>query len=414
MVKVEQRVAITGLGMINCLGTSVAECWAQMLQGRTGIRRISRFDVSECATRFGGELPEKYYGMEGAEFSKRLFKQTQQTTRLGFLCAKEALQDSGFSLEGQDPHRCAVITGSGQTGYQEEGDIVAQYQNPGKFVIIQQMANAMAGWISIAHGFKGRSYNVATACASGAYAIAAAYEYIVSGRGDAALAVGADAMLAPQTIKGFNQLSALSERNDLPERASRPFDRNRDGFVLSNGGAAVMLERESAARKRGARIYALVSGIGLCSEAYNIVAPKPSGEEMAKAMLLAVEDAGLRLDQVGYVSAHGTSTPQNDADECLAIELVFGEHTRRLAVSSQKSMTGHTVGGAGAIECVATALCLHHGILTPTINYETPDPQCALDVVPTEAREVKNLRVAISNSFGFGGHNATLVLEKVD
>jgi len=412
MLKVERRVAITGLGMITCLGTDVAECWGQMLQGRTGIRRVTRFDAGECTTRFGGELPDKYFELEAAEFSKRMFKQTQGTTRLGFLCAKEALRDSGFTVEGHDPYRCAVITGSGQGGYQGEDDIA--YQNPGKFAIIQQMANAMSGWISIAHGFKGRSYNVATACASGAYAIAAAYEYIVSGRGDAALAVGADAMLSSHTIKGFNMLSALSERNELPERASRPFDKNRDGFVLANGGAAVMLEKESAARKRGARIYALIGGVSMCSEAYNIVAPKPSGEEMAKSMILALEDAGLTPEQVGYASAHGTSTPQNDADESLAIKLAFGEHARRLAVSSQKSMTGHCVSGAGAIECVTTALCLHHGVLTPTINYETPDPVCDLDYVPNQAREVKNLRRAISNSFGFGGHNATLVLEKVD
>ena len=414
MVKVEKRVAITGLGMITCLGGSVAECWGQMLQARTGIRRITRFDAAGCVTRFGGELPEKYYELEEAEFSKRIFKQTQSTTRLGILCAREALTDSGFTVDARDPNRCAVITGSGQTGYPEEGDIVSLHQNPGRFSIIQQMANAMSGWISITHGFKGRSYNVATACASGAYAIGAAYEYIVSGRGDAVVAVGADAMLSPQTIKGFNQLSALSERNEVPERASRPFDRNRDGFVLANGGAALMLEKESDARKRGARIYAVISGIGLCSEAYNIVAPKPSGEEMARTMLLALEDAGLSPDRVEYVSAHGTSTPQNDADESLAIKLAFGGHARRLAVSSQKSMTGHCVGGAGAIEAAVTALCLHHGILTPTINYETPDPVCDLDCVPNVAREAKALRVAISNSFGFGGHNATLVLQKVD
>lgn len=410
MLKVERRVAITGLGMITCLGTDVAECWGQMLQGRTGIRRISRFDPAACNTRFGGELPDKYFELEAVQFSKRMFKQTQDTTRLGVLCARQALGDSGFSVEGQDPSRCAVITGSGQGGYQAEDDIV--FQNLGKFTVIQQMANAMSAWISIAHGFRGRSYNVATACASGAYAIAAAYEYIVSGRGDAVLAVGADTMLSPHTIKGFNQLSALSERNDLPERASRPFDMNRDGFVLANGGAAVMLEKESAARTRGARIYALISGVSMCSEAYNIVAPKPSGEEMAKSMTLALEDAGITPDQVGYASAHGTSTPQNDADESLAIKLAFGQHARKLAVSSQKSMTGHCVSGAGAIECVATALSLYHGVLTPTINYETPDPACDLDVVPNEAREVKGLKFAISNSFGFGGHNATLVLER--
>ena len=412
MLTVDRRVAITGLGMITCLGTNVSECWGQMLQGRTGIRRISRFDPVDCQTRFGGELPEKYFELEAAEFSKRMFKQTQDTTRLGFLCAKQALEDSGFTVEGRDPYRCAVVTGSGQGGYQGEDEGV--YQNPGKFAIIQQMANAMSGWISIAHGFKGRSYNVATACASGSYAIAAACEYIVSGHGDAALAVGADAMLSPHTIKGFNQLSALSERNDLPEQASRPFDKNRDGFVLANGGAALMLERESAARRRGARIYAVISGVSMCSEAYNIVAPKPSGEEMAKSMILALEHAGIALDRVGYVSAHSTSTPQNDADETLAIKLAFGQHAPKLAVSSQKSMTGHCVSGAGAIECAATALCLQHGVLTPTINYETPDPVCDLDYVPNQARQVRGLRVAISNSFGFGGHNATLVLERAE
>jgi 3-oxoacyl-[acyl-carrier-protein] synthase II len=413
MLKREGRVAITGLGMITCLGISANENWTQMLQGRTGIRRVTRFDPSDCVTQFGGELPDKYYVLEGAEVSKRMFKQTQGATRLGLLCAKEALGDSGFTVDGRDPYRCAVITGSGQTGDQEE-DAIAAYKNPGRFVIIQQMANAMAGWISITYGLQGPAYNVATACASGAYAIAAAYDYIVSGRGDAAVAVGADSMLAPQTIKGFNNLSALSERNDCPERASRPFDRNRDGFVLANGGAALVLESESEARKRGARIYALLSGVAMCSEAYNIVAPKPSGEEMAKSMRLAMADAGLTPDQVGYVSAHGTSTPQNDLDESLAIKLAFGNHVRKLAVSSQKSMTGHCVGGAGAIEAAATAMCLYNGVITPTINHETPDPQCDLDCVPNEAREAKDLRVAVSNSFGFGGHNATLVLEKAD
>jgi 3-oxoacyl-[acyl-carrier-protein] synthase II len=386
-----------------------------MLHGRTGIRTITRFDTSGCLTRFGGELPDKYYELEAGEFSKRMFKQTQRTTRLGILCAREALSDSGFSVDGHDPYRCAVITGSGQTGYEEAEDVVTAYQNPGKFVIIQQMPNAMSGWISIAHGFKGRSYNVATACASGAYAIAVGYEHIVSGRGDAALVVGADIMLSPQAIKGFNQLAALSERNDSPETASRPFDRTRDGFVLANGGAALMLEREADARRRGARIYALLIGTAMCSEAYNIVAPKASGEEMARTISLALEDAGIAPQQVGYVSAHGTSTHQNDEDETLAIKAAFGAYARAgLAVSSQKSMTGHSVGGAGAIECVATALCLHHGVLTPTINYETPDPICDLDYVPNQTREVKNLRVAISNSFGFGGHNATLVLQKVE
>jgi 3-oxoacyl-[acyl-carrier-protein] synthase II len=414
MLKARDRVAITGMGMIHCVGCNLTECWEQMVRGRTGITRITQFDASNCITQIGGQLPDRYYEMEKAEFSKRMFKQTQATTRLGFLCAKEAIHDSGFTVDGADPHRCAVITGSGQTGYEEEGDVLSRCQDPGKFAVIQRMANALSGWISIKYGLKGRSYNVAAACSSGAYAIVAAYEYIASGRGDAALVVGVDAMLSTQTLKGFNELSAISQRNDIPEKASRPFDLNRDGFVLANGGAALMLEEESAARKRQARVYALISGVALCSEAYNIVAPERSGEEMARSMTLALQDAGVAPDRVGYVSAHGTSTFQNDADETTAIKMAFGDHARKLAISSQKSMVGHTVGGAGAINCAATALCLYHRVLTPTINYETPDPACDLDYVPNEAREAENLQVAISNSFGFGGHNSTIVLEKAD
>jgi len=410
----DERVAVTGIGMIHCLGTNAAQCWESMVAGRSGPGRVRRFDVSDCATQFGGELPDAFYEMEQAEFSKRMFKQTQITVRLGMLCAKEAMSDSGFTADGQDPRRAAVITGSGQVGFQDEdGDAVDFYRNPSKFAVIQEMANALSGWLSIQYGFKGRSYNVATACASGAYAIANAFEYIVSGRGDAALAVGVDAMLSAYSLKAFGQLAAISVRNDVPQKASRPFDLNRDGFVIANGGAALMLEKEPAARKRGARIYALLSGTALCSECYNIVAPKPSGEEMSRSMTSALRDAGIAPEQVGYVSAHGTSTLQNDADETAAIKMTFGKHARKLAVSSQKSMTGHTVGGAGAIECATTALILHHGVLTPTINYETPDPACDLDYVPNEARDAKGLRVAISNSFGFGGHNATLVLERM-
>jgi 3-oxoacyl-[acyl-carrier-protein] synthase II len=411
-VKAENKVAITGIGMIHCLGCNLAECWDQMVRGRTGIARIKRFDASDCVTQIGGELPDKYYEMERAEFSKRMFKQTQITTRLGFMCTKEAITDSGFTVEGNDPYRCAVITGSGQTGYQEDGDILSLVGNPGKFVIIQRMANALSGWISIKYGFKGRSYNVATACASGAHAIAAAYEYIASGRGDAALAVGVDAMLSTYSLKGFNQLAAISERNETPETAMRPFDLDRDGFVLANGGAALMLEKESAAKNRDARIYALITGVGLCSEAYNIVAPEPSGREMAKSMTFAMQDARVAPQQVGYISAHGTSTLPNDADESAAINIAFGPHARKLAVSSQKSMIGHTVGGAAAIECAATAICLYRGVLTPTINYQTPDPRCDLDFVPNEAREAPGLKVALSNSFGFGGHDSTIVLER--
>ncbi|WP_200250983.1 beta-ketoacyl-[acyl-carrier-protein] synthase family protein [Thiococcus pfennigii] len=410
MLKREKKVAVTGIGMITALGCSAPECWGGMLAGTSGIARIRRLDVSDCITQIGGELPDRYYEMEEQAFSRRLFKQTEVTTRLGILCGREAMADSGFSVEGRDPLACAVISGSGQTGYEETFDLNGE---PGKFAIIQQMANALSGWLSIEYGFQGPSYNVATACASGAFAVAAAYRHIASGAGEAVLVIGVDAMVSPRAIKGFNQLAALSERNDDPQAASRPFDLERDGFVLANGGAALMLESEAAARRRGARIYALISGAGLCSESYNIVAPEPSGTAMAQAMTLAMQDGEIAPEQVQYISAHGTSTPHNDAAETAAIKKAFGEQARRLAVSSQKSMTGHTIGGAGAIECATTALCLHHGVITPTINYRTPDPRCDLDYVPNTAREAKDLTFALSNSFGFGGHNSTILIEKV-
>jgi 3-oxoacyl-[acyl-carrier-protein] synthase II len=415
MDKAVHRVAITGLGMITPLGAGLAASWEGMLQGRSGIRRIQRFKTDDCETKIGGELPDAYYELEASEFSKRKLKQTHFTTRLGYLCGREAVADSGFAVGSLDPYRCGVFTGCGQTGYEEqESDeaLLAAYRNPGKYVIIQQMPNALSGWLSIEYGLKGRSYNVSTACASGAFAIANAYEYITSGRGDAAVAVGIDTLLNTLSIKGFNNLSAMSTRNSDPGRAMRPFDRSRDGFVLANGGAAVMLEAEPLARARGARIYACLSGAAMVSEAFNIVAPQPSGAEMAKCMRMALEDAQRSPEDVGYISAHGTSTQQNDADETTAIKLAFGNHAYKLAVSSQKSMVGHTVGGAGAIECVATALCLHHRVLTPTMNHDQPDAACDLDYVPNRQRAAPDLQVAISNSFGFGGHNCTLVLER--
>ncbi len=415
MTASDRRVAITGLGMINSLGVSVRECWNAMLQCKSGVRPIQRFNVSDCDTKIGGELPDAYYELERKEFSTRKIKQTSHTTRLGFLCAREAMQDSGFEPGKLDPYRCASITGCGQTGFEEydtDAQIVDSYRRPSKFVIIQQMPNALSGWVSIEYGLKGRSYNVSTACASGAFAIANAYEYIAGGHGDLAVVVGVDTLLTTLSIKGFNALTAMSTRNDDPTRAMRPFDRNRDGFVLANGGAALVLESAQVAQEREARIYAYLGGAAMVSEAFNIVAPQPSGEEMAQCMRRAVAGSGHALQDVGYVSAHGTSTQQNDADESTAIRLAFGDHADKLAVSSQKSMTGHTVGGAGAIECATTALILHHGIITPTINFESPGTHCDLDYVPNKPREAKDLKVAISNSFGFGGHNSTLLLEK--
>jgi 3-oxoacyl-[acyl-carrier-protein] synthase II len=406
-----RRVAVTGIGMISSLGVNKTECWQGLTSGRSGVGPITRFDTSQAPTRIGGQLPDAYYEIERKFFSKRLEKQTLPTTRLGYILADEALTDAGLNLMQVNPLRCAVITGSGQSDFQEGED--AKTRTEGQFVIIRQMANAISAWISIKHHFRGPTYNIATACASGAFAVAAAREYIATGRGDVSLAVGVDMMLSPESIFGFSQLQALSTRNDAPAEASRPFDKGRDGFVLANGGAALLLEDERAARERGARIYAWVDGAGICSEAYNIVAPDPTGGGMAKCMELACADAGCPLTDIGYISAHGTSTHHNDAAETGAINRLFGDHARKLAVSSQKSMTGHTIGGAGAIEAAATALSLYHGVLTPTINQESADPECNLDYVPNVAREAPALRAALSNSFGFGGHNCSILFRKV-
>jgi 3-oxoacyl-[acyl-carrier-protein] synthase II len=403
-------VAVTGIGMITPLGPDAASSWKAMVEGRSGIRRIRRFETEGLATRIGGELPDAYYEMEAAEFPRRFANQTLPPTRLGFLCAREAIADSRLAAAPYDPYRVAVYTGCSQSPLQEgqellqDGDI--------KYLIVKEMVNAVAAWVSIKHGFRGPTCNIAAACASGAFAVAAGVEYVRSGRGDAAVVLGADMMLNRQSIHGFNELFALSELNEEPERASRPFDNRRSGFVLSNGGAALVLEALDGARRRGAPVYAVLTGIGTVSEAYNIVAPEPSGRAIARTMSAALEDAGLEPSAVDYVNAHGTSTRQNDACETAALKQVFGPHAARLAVSSQKSMIGHTIGGAGAIECAATALALRHGILPPTINYEEPDPDCDLDYVPNVARPAPGLKAAVSNSFGFGGHNCALVLER--
>ncbi len=403
-------VAVTGVGMITPLGPDAASTWKGMREARSGIRRITRFDTEGLATRIGGELPDAYYKLEEAEFPRRLRNQTLPPARLGFLCAKEALQDSRILASPFDPYRVAVISGCSQSLLQEGQELVQG--NGVKYLIVKEMVNAISAWISIKYGLKGPTYNVAAACASGAFAIAAGIDFIRAGRGDAAVVLGADMMLNRQSIQGFSELLALSENNSAPEEASCPFDNRRGGFVLANGGAALVLESLEAARRREARIYAVLTGVGIVSEAYNIVAPEPSGKEIARAMTSALEDASLPPQAVGYINAHGTSTRHNDLSETVAIKQVFGAHAAHLAVSSQKSMIGHTIGGAGAIECAATALALHEGIIPPTINYREPDPDCDLDYVPNRARPAPDLKAALSNSFGFGGHNCSLVLEK--
>jgi len=397
-------VAITGIGIICPLGVDKHACWDNMLQGKSGIRRITKFDTSDCLTKIGGEIPDEYFKLENDVIPKRLRKQTTLCSRLSLLGAKQAIEDSKIEIEDVDVRRCAVITGSGgKSELSEEGDE--------RFRAVKEMINALPAWISIEYGFKGPSFNIATACASGGYAVGAGFDYIKSGKGDLCIAVGADTMLTKESIDGFNNLMALSEENDNPEKASKPFDRRRNGFVLSEGGCAIVLEAHQNAIKRNARIYAVISGYAITSEAFNIFAPEPTGKEMARTMNLAIQSSGIPKEKIGYVNAHGTSTYHNDLCETMAIKSVFGEHAYKLTVSSQKSMVGHTIGCAGALECAVTALSLYHQVITPTINYEEPDPKCDLDYVPNKARTVNGLEAAITNSFGFGGHNCSLVLE---
>lgn len=405
----ENFVAVTGIGMICPLGITTNESWENMLLGKSGIRRITRFDASTCLTQIGGELPDKYFEMEREVFTRRVYNRTIMPSRLSILSARQAIEDSKVELEKIDRNRVAVITGCGGS---TSGDLIVNGDNnKKKFSFAHAILNALSACVSIDYKFKGPSLNVATACASGAFAIGWGYDY-VRRCGDFCVAIGIETMLLKDTIDGFNQLLALSEQNEYPEKASRPFDKKRSGFVISEGACAVLLEDYEHAIRRRAKIYAVMSGYASTSEAFNIVAPEPEGKEMAKTMGLAIHNAGIPKEKIGYISAHGTSTTHNDLAETKAIKEVFGLEAYHIPVSSQKSMVGHSIGAAGAIEFGVTALTLYHQVITPTINYEEPDPDCDLDYVPNKARKVQSLEAAMTNSFGFGGHNCTLVLER--
>jgi len=407
----EHFVAVTGIGMICPLGVTTAECWENMLKGKSGVGRITRFDAGECLTQIAAQLPDKYFEIEKNAFSSRVFKRSILPSRLAILSARQAVEDGKIDTEEIKGSRVGVITGCGGSTFGDK--IVFESKRKKKFTFSHEMLNALSACVSIEFGLKGPSFNVATACASGAFAVGSAYDY-VRHSGNMCIAIGIDTMLIKETIDGFNHLMALSEQNECPEKASRPFDKKRTGFVVSEGACAVVLEPYEHAVSRNARIYALMSGAAGTSEAFNIMAPEPEGREMARTMELAIQNAGIPKSKIGYVNAHGTSTYHNDLAETKAIKRVFGKNAYNIPVSSQKSMTGHSIGAAGAIEFGVTALSLYNQIITPTINYEVPDPECDLDYVPNKARKVDSLEAAISNSFGFGGHNFTIVMERHD
>ena len=409
----KKRVVITGLGAITPVGNTAADFWQALLAGKSGIGPITRFDAAEYDAKIAGEVK----GFEPTAFiDKKEARRMDRFTQFAIAAAKMALDDSGIDLEKADKSRIGSFVGSGIGGMDT---LHEQYKNlfekgPNRvspFFIPMMIANMAAGQVSIAFGLQGPSSCVVTACATGTNCIGDAMKVIQRGDADVMVAGGTEAAISPAGMAGFCSMKALSTRNDAPEKASRPFEKDRDGFVMGEGSGIVILESLEHALARGARIYAELAGYGTNADAYHVTAPAPEGAQAARCMELAIKDAGLQVTDVDYINAHGTSTPLNDKNETLGIKALFGGHAKNLAVSSIKSMTGHLLGAAGGIECVATALTVANDMMPPTINYDTPDSDLDLDYVPNQAR-AKVVRVALSNSFGFGGHNATILIKK--
>lgn len=394
------------MGIVSSLGYDLETFWNNLVAGKSGVKPITLFDASACATRIAAQLPSGFEEYSRGFVKKRPAGQMTRVTRMCLVAAKQAVTLSGIDFEKEDKTRCAVIMGVVNTGNSSvEKD--TSLQN----TVFKSMTNSMPAWISLEYQLLGPNFAINTACASSAYAIATGMQMIQSGNVDVVIAGGADSIINPEEINGFNALYALSVANDPPEAASRPFTANRDGFVIGEGAGAIILESEEHAVKRNARMYCELAGYALTSEGYNIMAPMKDGEGMAATIEKAIQNAGLEKHEVDYINAHGTSTELNDRYETMAIKKVFGELAYKIPVSSSKSMIGHTIGAAGAIEAVISILSIDNGVITPTINYTDPDPDLDLDYVPNISRH-KQIRVALSNSFGFGGHNATLVFRK--
>jgi 3-oxoacyl-[acyl-carrier-protein] synthase II len=410
-----RRVLITGLGTVNPLGSDVKGCWHDLCAGRSGVGPLTLFDTTHFKVHFGGQV-NNFHAEEVLE--PRAARRVDRFTQFALVAAIHAVKDSGLDFGRENPHRCGAIVGSGIGGLTEYEEQHTKYFSTGPskispFVIPKMMPNSAAGNISIHFGLGGPNTAVATACASAANAISDALRVIQHDEADIMITGGSEAAITHMGLGGFISARALSLRNDDPQAASRPFDKDRDGFVLSEGCGLVVLEELEHARKRGAPVYAELLGCASTADAYNITAPHPEGEGAVRAMRLALKDARVNPDEVQYINAHGTSTELGDAAETKAIKEVFGGHAKKLAISSTKSMIGHTLGASGGIELVACALTIKHGVIHPTINYHTPDPDCDLDYVPNTAREMR-VRRAISNSFGFGGHNCCLVVGAVN
>jgi len=400
----DRKIVITGMNIISSLGLTLETNWENLIKGKSGVKKINLFDPSDSLTKIAAQLPDNFDDYADEKIKKRIRKQMTRVTQMCYICAAEAVEKSGVDIEALDKERCAVILGVVHTGNKsvEEDDV--------KNTIIKGMNNAMPAWISLRYKFEGPSLSLNTACSSAAYAIGLGYDLIKYNKADYVIVGGADSTINPEEINGFNELYALSTRNDEPEKASRPFSKDRDGFVIGEGAGILILESEEHARRRGAKIYAELAGYATTNESYNIMAPMQDGEGMAKCMEKAIKNANIDTKDIDYINAHGTSTTLNDKYETMAVKSLFKNHANNLMISSNKSMLGHTIGASGAIEAVTTIMSIYNDIITPTINYDNPDPELDLDYVPNTARN-KKINYALSNSFAFGGHNATLVLK---
>jgi 3-oxoacyl-[acyl-carrier-protein] synthase II len=410
-----RRVAVTGVGLISPVGMGVEESWANLKAGKSGIGPITHFDAAQFATQFAGEVR----GFDPADYiHAKEIKKMDRFTHLAIGASQMAVDDSGLKITEENATRVGVIAGSGMGGLGTLENTHATYVDKGPrritpFFIPMVIINLAAGHISMRFGAKGPNSAAVTACATGTNCIGDSFRLIQLGYADAMIAGGSEAAITPLGIGGFNAMRALSTRNDEPERASRPFDVERDGFVMGEGAGIVVLEELESAKKRGAKIYAEVVGYGMTADAYHMTAPAPEGEGAARCMEATLQDAGVLPEDVDYINAHGTSTKYGDELETAAIKTVFGGHAYKLAVSSTKSMTGHLLGAAGGVEAIATILGIYEGVVPPTINLDNPDPECDLDYVPHKAKNME-LKYAISNSFGFGGTNACLLFKKFE
>ena len=409
-----RRVVVTGIGVVSALGTGVEKNWNALLQGKSGVDRITRFDASDLPTQIAGEVKD----FNAEEFiDKKEIKKMDIFIQYALAAADMAMKDSSLVINEENAERVGVLVGSGLGGLptiEKYHDALGEggYKKVTPFFIPMLIINLAPGQISIRYGAKGPNFSAVSACAAGTHAIGEAYHVIRRGDADAMITGGAESTITPLAIAGFNAMKALSTRNDDPQGASRPFDKDRDGFVMGEGAGILILEEYEGAKARGAKIYAEVVGYGLSGDAYHLTAPAPEGEGAARCMKMALNNAGLNPDEVDYINAHGTSTPFNDYYETLAIKSALGDHSRKVMISSTKSMTGHALGAAGGIEAVISLLAMERGVVPPTINYTTPDPDCDLDYVANTARQAK-VNVALSNSLGFGGTNATIIFKKV-